>query len=70
VELQERKATVWSVVTQLSPKLREAIVLRYAVGLTYKQMGVVLKCSASAAQSRTWLGEQKLRDWLSDLDQT
>jgi RNA polymerase sigma-70 factor (ECF subfamily) len=67
VERNERDAALWAAVMQLSPKQREAIVLRYAADLTYPQMAEVLGCSTSAAQSRTWLGEQKLRDLLFNL---
>jgi RNA polymerase sigma-70 factor (ECF subfamily) len=66
-ERHEQDAALWRAVAELSPKQREAIALRYALGLTYPQMAQVLKCSASAAQSRTWLGEQRLRELLSDL---
>jgi RNA polymerase sigma-70 factor (ECF subfamily) len=68
VERRQRDETLWSAVGQLSPKQREAIVLRYAAGLTYPQMSEVLGCSASTAQTRTWLGEQRLRDLLPELD--
>jgi len=68
VERRQRDATLWSAVGQLSPKQREAIVLRYAAGLTYPQMSEVLGCSVSTAQTRTWLGEQRLRELLPDLD--
>lgn len=66
VERNERDAALWNVVAQLSPKQREAVVLRYIADLTYRQMAEVLECSTSAAQTRTWLGEQKLRELLSN----
>lgn len=65
LEQKERDAVLWNAVAQLSPKQREAVVLRYAIGLSYTQMAEAMQCSASAAQSRTWLGEQKLRELLS-----
>jgi RNA polymerase sigma-70 factor (ECF subfamily) len=68
IERRQRDAALWSAVGQLSPKQREAVVLRYAAGLTYPQMSEVLGCSASTAQTRTWLGEQRLRELLPDLD--
>jgi RNA polymerase sigma-70 factor (ECF subfamily) len=68
VERRQRDAALWSAVGQLSPKQREAVVLRYAAGLTYPQMSEVLGCSASTAQTRTWLGEQRLRELLPDLN--
>jgi RNA polymerase sigma-70 factor (ECF subfamily) len=67
LERDERDAALWAAVARLSAKQREAIVLRYAAGLTYPQMAEVLGCSASLAQSRTWLGERKLREMLADL---
>jgi len=49
----------------LSPILREAIVLRYGHGLTYREMSEVMDCPAKTAESRVRLAHQKLRDVLS-----
>ncbi|MBN1201730.1 MAG: sigma-70 family RNA polymerase sigma factor [Anaerolineae bacterium] len=51
---------------QLSPKLREAIVLRFYADCTYKEMGEIMGCSLNTARSRLRLGIEKLRDQLGD----
>lgn len=45
----------------LSPRLREAIVLRYGHGLTYREIADVMNCPQKTAESRVRLGHQKLR---------
>jgi RNA polymerase sigma-70 factor (ECF subfamily) len=77
---QERQAVqaairgeVWNAVQALSPPLREAILLRYWAGHTYREMAGILSCSISTAQSRVCLAYQRLRvalapDHLADLD--
>ena len=49
---------------QLSPKLREAVVLRYFDGLSYREMAEVLNCPQKTAESRIRLAHQNLRDIL------
>jgi RNA polymerase sigma-70 factor (ECF subfamily) len=44
----------------LSPCLREAVALRYAQGLTYREMGQVLGCPQKTAESRVRLAHQAL----------
>ena len=44
----------------ISPKLREAIVLRYFDGLTYREMADVLGCPVKTAESRVRLGHEAL----------
>ena len=51
---------VYSALGQLSPKLREAIVLRYFDGLTYREMAEVLQCPQKTAESRVRLGHEAL----------
>lgn len=48
----------------LSPLLREAVVLRYAHGLTYREMADMLDCPQKTAESRVRLAHEKLRDVL------
>lgn len=48
----------------LSPILREAIVLRYGHGLTYREMAEVAGCPQKTAESRVRLAHQKLKDVL------
>jgi RNA polymerase sigma-70 factor (ECF subfamily) len=51
---------------QLSPKLREAIVLRFYGDCTYKEMGEIMDCSLNTARSRLRLAIEKLRTQLGD----
>jgi len=48
----------------LSPRLREAVVLRYGHGLTYREMADVIGCPAKTAESRVRLAHDALRDRL------
>ncbi|HEX3049885.1 MAG TPA: sigma-70 family RNA polymerase sigma factor [Aggregatilineaceae bacterium] len=52
--------------SQLSPKLREAIVLRFYADCTYKEMGEIMGCSLNTARSRLRLAIEKLRAQLGD----
>jgi len=45
----------------LSPRLREAIALRYGQGLTYREMAEVLECPQKTAESRVRLAHEGLR---------
>ena len=51
---------------QLSPKLREAIVLRFYADCTYKEMGEIMDCSLNTARSRLRLAIEKLRAHLGE----
>jgi RNA polymerase sigma-70 factor (ECF subfamily) len=51
---------------QLSPKLREAIVLRFYADCTYKEMGEIMGCSLNTARSRLRLAIEKLRAHLGE----
>jgi RNA polymerase sigma-70 factor (ECF subfamily) len=51
---------------QLSPKLREAIVLRFYADCTYKEMGEIMGCSLNTARSRLRLAIEKLRASLGE----
>ncbi|MCY4145421.1 MAG: sigma-70 family RNA polymerase sigma factor [Chloroflexi bacterium] len=46
---------------ELSPRLREAIVLRYGQGMTYREISEVVGCPQKTAESRVRLGHQRLR---------
>ncbi len=48
----------------LSPRLREAIVLRYGQGMTYREISDVMGCPQKTAESRVRLGHQRLRESL------
>lgn len=56
---------VWRALDQLSPKLREAIVLRYWSGHTYQEMAQILNCPLPTAQSRVRLAYERLRDLMA-----
>ncbi len=62
--VQARKSELWQALDQLSPKLREAIVLRYWGEHTYQEMGQILGCPLATAQSRVRLAYERLRDLL------
>jgi RNA polymerase sigma-70 factor (ECF subfamily) len=47
---------------KLSPRLREAIALRYGQGLTYREMADVLNCPQKTAESRVRLAHEALRE--------
>jgi RNA polymerase sigma-70 factor (ECF subfamily) len=60
VEQAGTRRTVLQALEKLSPKLREAIVLRYFDGLTYREIAEVLGCAQKTAESRVRLGHQAL----------
>jgi RNA polymerase sigma factor (sigma-70 family) len=64
VETEER-SQVWSAVRDLSPQLREAILLRYWAGHTYKEISEILGCPLRTAQSRVRLAFRELRKVLA-----
>lgn len=45
----------------LSPRLREAVVLRYGQGMTYREMAEVMGCPQKTAESRVRLAHESLR---------
>ena len=49
---------------QLSPKLREAIVLRYGHGLTFREIADIMECPPKTAESRVRLAHNKLKELL------
>jgi RNA polymerase sigma-70 factor (ECF subfamily) len=48
----------------LSPALREAVVLRYGHGLTYREIAEVIGCPQKTAESRVRLAHERLRGLL------
>ncbi len=50
----------------LSPRLREAIALRYGQGLTYREMGEILNIPSKTAESRVRLAHQALRQVMDE----
>lgn len=57
----ETQREVWAAVQDLSPQLREAILLRYWSGHTYQEMAEILDCPLRTAQSRVRLAYKQLR---------
>lgn len=53
---------------QLSPKLREAAVLRYFEGLTYREMGLIIGIPHKTAESRVRLAHRALRKLIGELE--
>jgi RNA polymerase sigma-70 factor, ECF subfamily len=49
---------------RLSPRLREAIVLRYGHGLMYREMADIMNCPQKTAESRVRLAHEALRGLL------
>ncbi len=49
---------------ELTPILREAVVLRYGHGLTYREMAEIMDCPQKTAESRVRLAHNKLKDVL------
>lgn len=50
----------------LSPRLREAIVLRYGHGLMYREIAEVMNCPQKTAESRVRLAHEALRGLLQE----
>jgi RNA polymerase sigma-70 factor (ECF subfamily) len=57
----ETQSEVWEAVQSLSPRLREAVLLRYWAGHTYREMADILNCPVPTAQSRVRLAFEQLR---------
>jgi RNA polymerase sigma-70 factor (ECF subfamily) len=68
-EIQAERTRVWQALGKLSPKLREAVVLRYFENLTYPEIGEILSCPMKTIQSRVRLAHKELRKWLVDNNQ-
>lgn len=57
---------VFEALKQISPKLREAVVLRYFDGLSYREMAQVIGCPQKTAESRVRLAHDALYRLLAD----
>ncbi len=60
VEQHSVREIVQKALGQISPKLREAAVLRYFDGLTYREIAEVLNCPQKTAESRVRLAHEAL----------
>jgi RNA polymerase sigma factor (sigma-70 family) len=56
---------VWAALQNLSPRLREAVVLRFIAGMRYKEIGQTLNCNPKTAESRVRLGLEAMREVLA-----
>lgn len=61
---QNAKDAVENALASLSPRLREAVVLRYGHGLTYREIADVMDCPQKTAESRVRLAHEALRGLL------
>ena len=68
VTSHETKSTVWQAVQELKPALREAVILRYWSGHTYREMAEILKCPLPTAQSRVRLAYDHMRASLTEME--
>jgi RNA polymerase sigma-70 factor (ECF subfamily) len=61
----ETQGQIWEAVLALSQPLREAVLLRYWAGHTYREMADILGCPLPTAQSRVRLAYKQLRKILA-----
>ena len=61
---RDAEDAIQKALVDLSPRLREAIVLRYGQGLTYREIADVMGCPQKTAESRVRLGHQRLKQTL------
>ena len=59
------QSELWAAVQSLSPKLREALILRFVGELSYAEIGEAAGCGAKAAESRVRTGIAALRKQLA-----
>lgn len=64
VARRESQEAVMRAIGSLTPILREAIVLRYGHGLTYREMAEIIGCPQKTAESRVRLAHNKLKEAL------
>jgi len=72
VKLVQRdvRAAVERALASLTPNLREAVLLRYGHGLTYREMADVIGCPQKTAESRVRLAHERLRSLLQPVGQS
>ena len=61
VELGERKESLWNAVSALPDPQRQAIVLRFAEGLSYEEVAAVMNCPIGTVKSRLHHGLAALK---------
>lgn len=57
----DAKAVIEKALSALTPRLREAVVLRYGHGLTFREMAEIIGCPQKTAESRVRLAHEQLR---------
>ncbi len=62
------QASLGEALARLSPRLREAVALRYGQGLTYREMASILDIPQKTAESRVRLAHEQLRQTMSAAD--
>jgi RNA polymerase sigma-70 factor, ECF subfamily len=67
---REIHGEVWEAIKELKPPLREAILLRYWAGHTYREIAAIVGCPVPTAQSRVRLAFDQLRIRLAPEDLT
>lgn len=65
---QEMRVSLMAALQTLSPRLREAVALRYGQGLTYREMAEIMECPQKTAESRIRLAHEQLRKAMSPAD--
>lgn len=58
---RDAQEAVAAALAALPPQMREAVVLRYGHGLTYREIAEVMDCPAKTAESRVRLAHERLR---------
>ena len=66
---QSAQEAIEQAIAALSPRLREAVVLRYGHGLTYREIAEVMDCPQKTAESRVRLAHEALRGLLQPAGQ-
>ena len=64
---QDTRDTIETALAALSPRLREAVVLRYGHGLTFREIAEVMDCPQKTAESRVRLAHEALRGVLQQV---
>ncbi len=65
---RELRDSLRKALATLSPRLREAVALRYGQGLTYREMAEIIGCPQKTAESRVRLAHEQLRKAMSAAD--
>lgn len=66
---RDAEEAIQKALAALSPRLREAVVLRYGHGLTYREIAEIMDCPHKTAESRVRLAHKQLRRELQPVGQ-